>query len=150
VSKPLIAILTVALVLIAGVVGFMIGDRDQSQGTDEPAVAGTTGETGSTGTTDLASDEARLNGLNLTAYTTEGYAGTQVEDQLQTLKDLEHLGHDRAHLVHGQLERQCDQAEPEEDTQRHQPRICDCRSEGAGAQGNPQAARGRDRRNLPR
>jgi len=88
VSKPLIAILTVALVLIAGVVGFMIGDQDQSQGTDEPAVAGTTGETGSTGTTDLASDEARLNGLNLTAYTTEGYAGNQVEDQLQTLKDL--------------------------------------------------------------
>ena len=89
-SKLLIATFAVALVLIAGVVGFMIGD-DGNSSTDEPAATGTTGttaETGSPGTSDLATDEARLNGLNLTAYTTEGCAGTGMEDDLQTLKDL--------------------------------------------------------------
>jgi len=91
VSKPLIAIVGIALVLIAGVVGFMIGDDNSSS--DEPTVTGTTGdtavtgETGTTGTPDALGDE-RLNGLNLTAYTPEGYSEEKVGEDLQKIKDI--------------------------------------------------------------
>lgn len=89
-SKPLIVIFGVALVLIAGVVGFVIGERNNSGPGDPPVsgVTGTTEVTGTTGATDTVSDEPRLNGLNLTAYTTEGYADPKVQADLQTTKDI--------------------------------------------------------------
>ncbi|MDQ2699780.1 MAG: cellulase family glycosylhydrolase [Actinomycetota bacterium] len=86
-SKALIAIFAVALLLIAGVVGFMIGDEDSSPDDPPTATTGTTGSTGATGTTDAIGD-GPLNGLNLTAYTPEGYAGTKVQEDLERIKDL--------------------------------------------------------------
>lgn len=95
VNKALVVITVVSLLLVAGVVGFMLGEdnTNDSQTTPVPAtgttgVTAVTGETGSTGTTDLATDEPRLDGLNLTAYTTEGYADPKVRDDLDRIKEI--------------------------------------------------------------
>jgi len=93
VNKPLVATIVVALVLIGGVVGFMIGESDDSKPsgtavTGTTGVTATTGETGSTGSTDVVATGDRLNGLNLTAYTAEGYADPKVQDDLEKIKDL--------------------------------------------------------------
>jgi len=80
----------VALILIGGVVGFVIGDSDEPSPADTgtTGVTALTGETGSTGTTDAATSGDRLNGLNLTAYTAEGYADPKVQEDLQRIKDI--------------------------------------------------------------
>lgn len=91
-NKALVAITAVSLLLVAGVVGFMLGeDKDDSAQTTPVPITGTTGETavtGETGTTDLTSDGPRLNGLNLTAYTTEGYADPKVKEDLDRIKEI--------------------------------------------------------------
>lgn len=94
-NKALIAIVVVALVLIGGVVGFMLGESGDS-GSDTPevtatgttGVTATTGETGSTGTTDAVEEGETLNGVNLTAYTAEGYAETAVREDLDRIKEI--------------------------------------------------------------
>jgi len=88
-----IAIVVVALVLIGGVVGFMLGDSGDSSEpetatTGATGVTAVTGETGSTGTTDAVDAGDPMNGVNLTAYTTEGYADPAVQEDLDRIKEI--------------------------------------------------------------
>jgi hypothetical protein len=81
VNKAVLAIVVVALVLIGGVVGFVLGES----GDDETP---RTGGTNTTGTTGPAGEGETLNGVNLTAYTPEGYAGEAVREDLERIREI--------------------------------------------------------------
>lgn len=94
-NKALLAIFAVSLLLIAGVIGFMLGDDETDDSTATPVpVTGSTGdttvtdETASAGIADLVSGKLRLDGLNLTAYTAEGYSDAKVHDDLDRIKGI--------------------------------------------------------------
>lgn len=88
-NKAVVAIVVIALVLIGGVVGFVIGESDDP-GSGNTGPTGATASTGSTGTTGSTDDltGVTLNGVNLTAYTTEGYATADAKEDLDRIKEL--------------------------------------------------------------
>ena len=96
----LILLLVVAAGLIGGVLAITVLNTDEGSGNTDPVVpTGPTGPTTSTGTTEEGSTldyaqalplpiEGPLLGVNLTAYTKDGYSQPEVRKMIRTLADL--------------------------------------------------------------
>ena len=92
----LIAVLVVAAGLVGAVLAFTVLNTDESSSVADPGTTGSTGTTvtGETGSTlDYAQPiplpiEGPMLGVNMTAYTSDGYSKPSVRRAMKTLADL--------------------------------------------------------------
>ncbi len=89
VSRALLAVISLALALVVVVAGVaLLNPADDEASSSASGQAATGEEAQSTVPSDAAESDSFLSGFNLTAYTTGGYAGPAVDQDLDRLKQL--------------------------------------------------------------